>query len=168
MLIGHIAVAYSARARWPRAELVALLVATMLPDLADFALPQGNRCRANCGLYTHAFPAFLVLAAIAAAFAWAIWHRRTAAWLAAAMVLSHIALDMITGDKRFWVGGPRTGLGLYYHPIWDFVIESTLMTIAWWLLRRSQNPPRHAVRIGVLVFLIAVQGTFDLWLRAQR
>jgi hypothetical protein len=143
---------------------VALVVATMLPDLADFALPQGNRCRANCGLYTHAFPAFLVLAALAAAFAWFIWHRRAAAVLAAALVVSHIALDLLTGDKQFWVGGPVTGLVLYHKEGWDFVIEATMMTTAWFALRRTARAPRVAVYISTLLTLLALQGAFDVWL----
>src|SRR4051794_34635895 len=164
MFIGHIGVAYAARARWPRAELVALLVATMLPDLADFALPQGDRCRGNCGLYTHAFPAFLVLAATAAAFAWFIWHRRAAAILAALLVLSHIALDLLTGYKQFWIGGPETGAVLYHHPLVDFAIETTMMIVAWMILRRTARAPRHAVRVVTLVLLIGVQAAFDGWL----
>ena len=164
MFIGHLSVAYSARARWPRAELVALLVATMLPDLADFALPQGNQCRTNCGLYTHAFPAFLVLAALAALFAWFIWHRRATAVLAAAMVIAHIALDLVTGHKQFWVGGPETGLLLYGHEALDFIIESALMVGAWIALRRSLAPPRLAVRVATLVLLVGLQGAFDAWL----
>src|SRR3954462_7303393 len=106
MLIGHVSLAYLARARWPRAELVMLLVATMLPDLADFVLPQGNRCRASCGLITHAFPAFLVLGAVAAGFAWFIFHRRIVAVVAGTLVILHIALDFLTGYKQFWIGGP--------------------------------------------------------------
>jgi hypothetical protein len=168
LLIGHISLAYAARARWPRAELVALIVATMLPDLADLALPQGHRCRANCGLYTHAFPAFLVLAAVAAVFAWFIWHRRAAVLLAAALVISHVALDLLTGDKQFWVGGPKTGLALYYHEGWDFVIEATMMTTAWYVLRRTARAPRIAVNVATLIALLSAQGVFDIWLYSRR
>ena len=163
MLIGHISVAYAARARWPRAELVMLLVATMLPDLADLALPQGDRCRTNCGLLTHAFPSFLVLAAVAAGFAWAIWHRKGAAELAAAMVLAHIALDMLTGFKPFWIGGQPTGFVLYHHPMLDFAIEGAMMVGAWWWLRRASEGRTWAVRPETLLFLIALQGAFDYW-----
>ena len=80
MVTGHIAFAFAARARWPRAELFALVVASLVPDLADFILPQGDQCRTSCELYTHAFPAVLVLAAAMAGIAWGVWHRRITTW----------------------------------------------------------------------------------------
>ncbi|MEO8621184.1 MAG: metal-dependent hydrolase [bacterium] len=162
MVAGHISLAYAARARWPRAELVALIVATLLPDLADFVLPQGTECRTTCGMYTHAFPAILVLAAGMAVLAWGIWHRRSTALLAGALVLSHVALDLVTGYKRFWLGGPITGINLYQHAAADFVVESMMMTIAWWVLRRSRNPPPWAVHPVTLVLLLVLQGSFDV------
>ncbi|MEP7001454.1 MAG: metal-dependent hydrolase [bacterium] len=162
MVAGHISLAYAARARWPRTELVAMIVASMLPDLADFVLPQGTECRTTCGMYTHAFPAVLVLAAGMAALAWGIWHRRSTALLSGVLVLSHVALDFVTGYKRFWLGGPITGVNLYQHAVVDFVIESTMMGIAWWALRRSRNPPAWAVHPVTLVLLLVLQGSFDV------
>ncbi len=162
MVIGHISIAYLARSRVPRAELFALIVASMLPDLADFVLPQGNQCRTSCGLYTHAFPAFLVLAVAAAALAHAIWHRRATTLLVAAMIVAHVMLDLLTGFKPLWFGGPPTGLALYRYQLLDFGAESLLMTVAWVVLRRSADPPRWAVRYVTLAGLIAVQGAFDV------
>ena len=164
MVTGHLSLAYAARARWPRAELVALMVAAILPDLADFVLPQGNQCRTTCGMYTHAFPAVLVLSAAMTALAWGIWHRRVTSFLAGAMVIMHVAFDVVTGFKPFWLGGPSTGFNLYrFHAI-DFALESAMMTGAWVFLRRSPSPPRWAVHPAVLSFLIATQALFDIWL----
>ena len=163
MVTGHIGFAYLARARFPRAELVALVVATMLPDLADFVLPQGNQCRTTCGMYTHAFPAVVVLAAAMSALAWGVWHRRITAMLAGAMVILHVVSDFATGYKPFWLGGPPTGLSLYRFGTADFFVESAMMTVGFLILRRSPKPPRVATHPLTLVFLVAAQGAFDLW-----
>lgn len=163
MVTGHLSVAFAARARWPRAELLALSVAAFMPDLADFILPRGDQCRTSCELFTHAFPAFVLLAIATTALSWAIWHRRITAMLSGVMVLLHIACDMVTGTKQFWVGGPAVGLGLYQREGADFLIEATMMVVAWAMLRRAQAPPRRAVHPLTLVLLIVAQATFDLW-----
>ena len=164
-MTGHVSLAYAAKARWPRAAFIALVVATILPDLADFVLPQGNQCRTRCELYTHAVPAVLVLAALLSALCWEIWHRRITAVLAGALVVIHVAFDFFTGYKPFWLGGPPTGLALYRFQLADFVIEGTMMTVGWVILRRSPEAPRWAVHPVSLVVLLAIQGGFDLWQR---
>lgn len=161
MVTGHIAVAFAARARWPRAELVALIVATSVPDLADFVMPQGDQCRTSCELYTHAFPAVLVLAAAMAAMAWGIWHRRITAELAASLVVVHVLCDTLTGFKKFWVGGPDMGLALYDHEVADFALEATMMSIAWVVLRRTTGAPRWATHPASLLVLLLAQAAFD-------
>ena len=135
----------------------------MVPDLADFVLPQGNQCRTACGMYTHAFPAVLVLAAAMATLTWAIWHRRVTTWLAGVLVVLHVVFDFATGYKPFWLGGPPTGLSLYRFGTADFVIESIMMTAAWLVLRRSSAPPSWAVHPGTLALLVSAQAGFDLW-----
>ena len=135
----------------------------MLPDLADFVLPQGNQCRTACGMYTHAFPAILVLAATMTALAWSIWHRRATALLAGTMVVMHVVFDFLTGYKPFWLGGAATGLDLYRFQAIDFMLESTMMTVGWVILRRSPSAPRLAVHPVTLGMLIALQAAFDSW-----
>ena len=164
MVTGHLSMAYLARARWPRTEIVALLVAAILPDLADFVLPQGNQCRTTCGMFTHAFPAFLVLALAASVLSWFIWHRRATSILVFAMVVLHVAADFLTGHKPFWYGGPAVGLALYDHQLLDFLLEVPMAVAGWWILRRSHNPPQPAVRWWALVLLVAGQAGFDLFL----
>lgn len=163
MVTGHLSTAYLARAKWPRAELVALFVASMLPDLADFVLPQGNQCRTTCEFYTHAFPAVLVLAAAAGALAWAIWHRRATALLVGALVCVHVCFDFFTGFKPFWFGGPPMGFGLYRYQALDFIVESCLVITGWVVLRRSRTAPRWAVHYATLVAFIVLQAAFDVW-----
>lgn len=165
MVTGHLSTAYLARAYFSRAELFALLVASILPDLADFVLPQGNQCRTACGMYTHAFPAVLVLALAAAALAWAIWHRRATALLVGVLVIVHVAFDFFTGRKPYWIGGPPIGLALFRFHLLDFAIESLMVLAGWVLLRRSPNPPRVATSYLALLAMLAIQLTFDLWMR---
>ena len=163
MVTGHLSFAFLAKARWPRAASVALLVATMLPDLADFVLPQGNQCRTSCELYTHAVPSVLVLAALMSALTWQIWHRRITALLAGGLVVLHVACDFFTGFKPFWLGGPPTGLGLYRYQGGDFAVEALMVIIAFGVLRRSNAPPRWAVHPLTLMALILIQASFDAW-----
>jgi len=163
LVTGHLSTAYLARAKFPRSEIVALLVASILPDLADFVLPQGDQCRMQCGLYTHAVPAIFVLAALASGLAWAIWHRRATALLVGALVLLHALFDLATGFKPFWIGGPSVGLGLYRFHRLDFVVESAMVFTGWLVLRRTKDPPRLAVSYPALLTLIALQAAFDVY-----
>ena len=163
MVMGHISFAYLARAKVARAEMLALVVASMLPDLADFALPQGNECRASCLLYTHAFPACVVLALAAAALARGIWHRRATTIFVGVMVIVHVLLDLITGHKALWFGGPPVGLVLYRHQTLDFAVESVMVVIGWVMLRREAHAPKWAVRYVTLAAMIAIQGAFDVY-----
>jgi len=161
VVTGHIAVAFAARARWRRAELFALVVASLVPDLADFVLPQGDQCRTTCELYTHAFPAVLVLAAAMAGIAWGVWHRRITTYLCGALVVVHVLCDTLTGYKKFWVGGPDMGLSLYNHQGADLALEASMVVAAWVLLRRTPNAPRWGTHPLTLVVLLLVQASFD-------
>ena len=163
MVTGHLSTAYLARAKFSRSELVALLVASILPDLADFVLPQGNQCRMPCGLYTHAFPAVLVLAAVASGLAWAIWHRRETALLVGILVVLHVVFDLTTGYKPYWFGGPPIGLGWYRYHRLDFVVESAMVFAGWLVLRRTKDAPRLAITYTALLTLIAMQAAFDAY-----
>jgi hypothetical protein len=163
MVTGHLATAYLARTRWHRAALLPLLVASIVPDLADFALPQGDQCHTSCELYTHAMPAVFVLALGAGVLVWAIYHRRTTAILAGGLVLLHVCMDLITGFKPYWPGGPSIGLQFYGHPLWDFLLESVIVIGAWTLLRRTKGAPRLAVHPAALGALMLLQAGFDLY-----
>lgn len=163
MVAGHFAVAYFARARWQRAAMVPLLIATIIPDLADFALPSGDKCRTSCELYTHAMPAVFVLAAAAAFLTWEIYHRRVTSYLVGALVVVHVAMDLVTGSKPYWPGGPRLGLHLYTRPLADFALEALMVVLAWITLRRTKDAPRAAVHPVALVLLLALQAGMDVW-----
>lgn len=165
MVTGHLSTAYLARRYFARAEIFALLAASILPDLADFVLPQGNQCRTACGMYTHAFPAVLVLAGAASMLSWAIWHRRATSILVGALVILHVVFDFFTGYKPYWIGGPPIGLALFRFHLLDFIVESLMVLTAWVLLRRLPDPPRVAVSYAALFAMLAVQAAFDVWMQ---
>ena len=146
-------------------EVSLLLQIRDLPNLvvADFVLPQGDQCRTSCELYTHAFPAVLVLAAAMAGMAWGIWHRRVTSRLAGALVVVHVLCDVLTGYKKFWVGGPDMGLSLFNHEGADFALEALMMAVAWAILRRTSAAPRWAVHPATLIVLVLTQAAFDAW-----
>jgi hypothetical protein len=70
----------------------------------------------------------------------------------ASVVLSHILLDLITGYKPTWSGGPIIGLGLYRQPAADLAIESTVILIGVVLYQRTL-PSRARAWIDVTAML---------------
>ena len=158
MIIGHIGVAFAARWRW-RIPLGALLVATFAPDLLREVFAAAGFPWRETNLYSHALPWSAILAAAAGAVAWKALEDRTAGTVIFATVLSHIALDMISGNKPLWRNGP-TGRGLERVEQVELILEAGLMLAGWYLLRRTRQP-RWAVHWSLPLFLIAFQ-TADL------
>ncbi|CAN5563073.1 hypothetical protein BH09GEM1_BH09GEM1_24310 [soil metagenome] len=95
------------------------------------------------------------------AMAWGIWHRPITTGLAGALVVVHVLCDTITGFKAFWYGGPDLGLALYRYEGLDFVLEATLMAVAWEMLRRTSEAPRWATHPLALAVLMLLQAGFD-------
>lgn len=153
MIIGHVGVAYAARARWTRIPFALLVAATMAPDLLRLGLMPLGLGFQRLNLYSHAFPWSVALAAGAGAVVWAIWRDRVWALVIAAVVLSHIALDVISGRKPLWIGGP-TGLDLQRFQQLEFAIEGLLLFVGWRTLRR-RAPHRAITRRVVLAALLA-------------
>ena len=155
MIIGHVGVAFAAKWRWPRISLAALLLATFAPDilrelLAAFLMPL-----AQANLYSHGLPWSALLAIGAGALAWAVLKDRTAGFVVFWMVLSHVALDMISGNKPLWNNGPE-GIDLGHVEQVELVVESFLLLMGWYLLRRVAVP-RWLKQWSVPVLLIALQ-----------
>ena len=120
--------------------------------------------RAKPELWSHAFP-FVLLGAVAAS---VLVRRRTGSWGAAlatlAVYLSHPLVDLVTGHKQFWLGGPPVGLRLRNRAVPDFCIQGSVCVLGWLAYRRSLPP--HVRQRGLvtmlLVALLAVQGASDL------
>ena len=161
MITGHIGVAFGAKAARGSASLWWLLVATVAPDIVDFIAGFSGICNPG-GLYSHAFPAVLIVAlAVGAASGWQT-RNSTTAILAMGLVFVHLPLDYITGLKYLWPGSPIVGLYIYRWPALDFVVEVPVVVAGWWILRRSGAGPKWAASVVTLVLLIAIQASLNM------
>ena len=143
-----------------RARIMAwLLGATMAPDLARLALSaSSNASRLDLNQYTHYLPWSLLLAAVVALVAWRVRRDRRMALVVAVLVLSHVALDMISGRKPLWWGGPM-GLDLQRYQQLEFVIEAVLLVAGWRMLRLADRRSLLARR-SVLAALLVIEGAY--------
>lgn len=157
MYIGHVAAALAAKRMRASIGLFALLVATYTPDWVDSGLCLA-RVSNPLGMLSHSIPAVALFALIG----FTVYALRTRDWTAALVVagviLSHMLLDWITGDKPTWPSGPMIGLKLYGHPVADFVVEGVLIVIGVALYRRTLPPGRTpwtevSLMLGALLVL---------------
>lgn len=154
MYIGHVGAALGAKRVRRSIGLLVLLVATYTPDWVDAGLCLSG-VNNPLGMLSHSIPAialFTVLGFAAYATATRDWR---AALVVAAVILSHMFLDWITGYKPTWPGGPMIGLQLYDHPIVDFIAEGVVIVIGALLYARTL-PPRKRPWIDVSVMLGAL------------
>jgi hypothetical protein len=159
MLIGHLGPACAARARWADIPIGWLVAATMAPDLARLALSaSSNAARLDLNQYTHYLPWSLLLAAVVALIAWMVRRDRRMALVVGALVLSHIALDLISGRKPLWWGGPM-GLDVQRYQQLEFVVEAVLLVVGWRLLHRAERRSLFA-RHSVLTALLLVEALY--------
>ena len=142
------------------ASLGWLLVATVAPDIVDFMAGFSGVCNPG-GLYSHAFPAVLVVALVVGAASGWQTRNSTTAYLAMGLVFLHLPLDYITGLKYLWPGSPIVGLYIYRWPALDFVVEVPLVAAGWWILRRSGTAPKWAASVVTVVLLIAIQASLN-------
>lgn len=160
MITAHLGVAAAARSRWPRTPLLWLLPAAIAPDLLDIAYALTGVC-SPYGLFSHTVPAAALAGAVLGGVAFLATGSRVAGLVTAAVVLAHLPLDLVTGSKIYWPGGPLLGLALYKRPLLDFLAEVPLVLGGWWLLRRSGRGPRWAALGVAAVSLVVVQAVFD-------
>ena len=158
MIIGHVGVALAARNRWPRATLPWLVGATFAPDLLRLALAATGMHWTQTNIYSHALPWSALLATVVGvAGAIALRDRRLGALLAA-VVASHVLLDMISGQKMLWVGGPH-GLELGQVEQAEFALEALMLWFGWRLVRGATVP--HWVRArATLLLLLGIEGAY--------
>jgi hypothetical protein len=163
MYIGHVGAALGAKRVRRSIGLVVLLVATYTPDWVDAGLCLAGRNN-PVGMLSHSIPAIALFTIIGfAAYATGTRDWR-AALVVAAVILSHMFLDWITGYKPTWPGGPMIGLQLYDHPIADFIAEGVVIVIGALLYARTL-PPRKRPWIDVSVMLgalLLLQLTLDI------
>jgi hypothetical protein len=159
MLIGHLGPACAARARWRDIPTAWLVVATMAPDLARLLLAATpNASRLDLNRYSHYLPWSFLLAAALGLCAWLVRRDRRTALVLGALVLSHVALDMISGRKPLWYGGP-SGLEVQRYEQLELVIEAALLVGGWQLLRRVERGTLLARR-SVLAALLVIEAAY--------
>ena len=159
MYVGHLAVALAAARTRRNAPIWALLIASQFPDWIQLGLEAIGAYSAQ--LYSHSLVAVLIGALLFTL----LFLRQTGDWQSAQAIavvyLSHPLLDLVTGYKPLWSGGPALGANLYDHPVLDFGVES-LIAVAGWLAYRSARRTRPAAPIfAIIAILIACQGLLD-------
>src|SRR5215210_2529315 len=149
MYIGHVGVALGAKRLRPGIALLVLLVATYAPDWVDAGLCVAGVFNPD-GVLSHSIPAVAALALSG----FALYGIKTRDWNAAAVVaaviVSHMLLDWITGNKPTWPGGTMIGLKVYERPVVDFFLEGAVITVGAVLYGRTL-PPRQRPWIDVAV-----------------
>ena len=166
MIIGHLGVAFAARAKWPRLSIYWLLFATLAPDLLRPALAATGMSMAYTTRYSHLLPWSALLALVLGLVALALFRSSPAAVVTAAVVLSHILLDAVSGAKALWDGGPA-GLNAQRYQQLELVIEAALCWWGWRMLRRSSARTWLGCRT-TLAALLAFETLFQAWSLNQR
>ena len=156
MYVGHAALALLAKAKRPRVPIAVLVPVAFAPDWIEWIA-------AAFGYHNSIISHSLVSVGIGSTvFALAYWLATRAAADAAAVWLtyvSHWPADFITWVKPTWPGGPMVGLRLYQHPIWDVLLETVLVIVAWMAYRGSLEPEvqRRSITALIPLGLIAMQ-----------
>jgi membrane-bound metal-dependent hydrolase YbcI (DUF457 family) len=163
MYIGHVGAALAAKRARAGVGLLVLLVATYVPDWVDTGLCLAGTYDQR-EMLSHSVPA-VMLFALAGFSAYALVTRDwTSALVVAALILSHMLLDWVTGYKPTWPGGPMIGLQLYDRPIADFIAEGIVILVGALLYGRTL-PPRQRPWVDVSIMLgalLALQLTIDI------
>lgn len=161
MFIGHAGIALGAVGLRPAIPLLALLLAAFGVDLLESALWLVGAAEAT-PRPAESVPVALALAVGGASVYGLVRHDVRGAAVLAAVALSHVPADLITGRVGLWPGEPVVGLNLFQMPLADWFVEAGLVLGGWALWRRSLPPAarRAPLTVGVLVGLLAVQAAF--------
>lgn len=163
MYIGHVGAALAAKRARASVGLAALLVATYTPDWVDAGLCLAGVYNPDAVL-SHSVPAIALFALVGFAVYALRTGDRTGGFLVGGVVVSHMLLDWITGHKPTWPGGQMIGLGLYAHPVADFIAEGALIVIGALLYGRTL-PRRDRAWVDVSIMigaLLALQLGIDV------
>ena len=153
VIIGHLGVAFATKRRWQRAPLAWLLGATFAPDIWRLALAGSGYAWWPSNTLSHALPWSAIIAVVLASIAWLVLRDGTVAILVALLAVSHIALDMVSGWKPLWIGGPN-GLNVQRLALTEFILEGSLAGLGWFLLRGAKKPGWLATRTALAVMLV--------------
>jgi membrane-bound metal-dependent hydrolase YbcI (DUF457 family) len=157
MYIGHVGAALAAKRVRASIGLLPLLVATYAPDLVDTGMCLAGTYDPR-SMLSHSIPAVLFLALAGLTWYALITRDWTGGVIIAAVIVSHMVLDWITGYKPTWPGGPMISLHLYDKPIADFAAEGAVILIGTLLYARNLAAPRRpwldvSIMLGALLVL---------------
>ncbi|HEV8409916.1 MAG TPA: hypothetical protein VGQ30_05360 [Gemmatimonadaceae bacterium] len=161
MIVGHVGIAMGARALRRDVPLAWLLAASIAPDAVNIAESMSRLCNPD-GLYSHSLPAIAILTLVLSIAAFVHLRNGSAAVMVGFMVVLHLLVDYLTGEKLLWAHGPLIGFNLYRWPAFDFAFEAPVIAAGWWMLRRAGTDPRWITSWAALAILIAIQGEFNL------
>ena len=157
MYVGHVGAALAAKRFRQSIGLALLVVATYAPDWVDAGLCLAGKSN-PIELLSHSIPAVAFLALVALAGYGIFTQDWKGGAVLAAVLVSHMFLDWITGNKPTWPGGPMIGLELYSHPIADFVAEAVVISVGGMLYARTLASRKRpwvdaSVMLGVLLLV---------------
>lgn len=166
MYMGHFGIALGAR-RWLRPlPLAWLLFVSVEPDIHEAI---GSMIPAlSIGAATHTLPGFAAEAVIIALITLIAFHSVRLALGAGALLLSHLAADLLTSRLLLWRGGPSAGLHLYTMHWVDFALEAIVILIGLVLYSTSpdlRRPARNSVMAMCAVMLV-LQAVWDFGIGA--
>ena len=163
MYIGHVGAALAAKRVRMSVGLLVLLIATYTPDWVDTGLCLAGGFDPR-EMLSHSIPAVLVFTVLGFVAYTGITRDRFGGTVVAAVILSHMLLDWITGIKPTWPGGPTIGLDLYSLPIADFIAEGAVIAIGAVVYARTL-PRRRRPWLDLTIMLgtlLALQLTIDV------
>ena len=162
MYVGHLAVAIASTRVTARVPLVLLLLVSQLPDWVELAIARRGAID-DAVTYSHSLPAVAAGMVVCALLYGAATRDIRGAALLAAVCATHPILDLVTGAKAWWPGGPLLGINLYDRPLLDWSLEAALAVAGWWIYTTGEPRLRwHRNRWLILGTLLFCQGTLDL------
>lgn len=163
MYVGHVGAALAAKRFRQSIGLALLVVATYAPDWVDAGLCLAGKSN-PIEMLSHSIPAVAFLALVTLAGYGIVARDWKAGVVLAAVVVSHMFLDWITGNKPTWPGGPMIGLQLYSHPIADFFAEAVVIGAGGMLYARTLAPRKRpwAKVSMILGALLLIQLAIDI------
>ena len=163
MYVGHVGAALTAKRFRTGIGLALLVVAAYAPDWVDAGLCLAGKSN-PIEMLSHSIPAVAFLALVALAGYGILARDWKGGAVLAAVVVSHMVLDWITGNKPTWPGGPTIGLQLYSHPISDFFAEAVVIGAGGMLYARTlAGRKRPWVDVSVMIgALLLIQLAIDI------
>ncbi len=168
MYAGHLGFALGVSSLRRSVPLWLLLVAAQLPDWVDVGICATGGSRGVAGLHSHGFFSIAVSIGVLGT----VYLLASRDWVGALVIalttVSHYALDLLTGIKPTWTGGPIIGLGLYKDPVVDAVLEGATILIGWLLYRYTLPKERrnsiftYAILLSLILFQAAAGIAFYL------